>query len=114
MMYTHCLNCGRKLTSTVSQQRGYGWECWKKLQDEAPGLFDDENFSETQKNKADGQSAAHTKRGRVRTRPAQMRKLWALGTRRTEVSPRTTKIARRAGYYRERRFAMRRLPLQTP
>ena len=46
MMYTHCLNCGRKLTSTASQQRGYGWECWKKLQDEAPGLFDDVSEAE--------------------------------------------------------------------
>lgn len=110
MYYTHCQNCGRKLTSTASQIRGYGWQCWKKLQDEAPGLFDDD-VSETEEVKIEKQGRTR-KAGprRIRTRPAQVRKLWALGAGWSDVAPRAASFAGRAGYFRKRRFAMRRLP----
>lgn len=111
MYYTHCQNCGRKLTSTASQIRGYGWECWRKIHDEAPGLFDDDNVSEAEEVKTEKQGGTR-KAGprRVRTRPTQMRKLWALGAGWSDVAPRAASFAGRAGYFRKRRFAMRRLP----
>lgn len=109
MYYTHCQNCGRKLTSTASQIRGYGWECWKKLQDEAPGLFDDD-VSKAQENQIKKQSGTRkTCPCRVRTRPTQMRKLWALGAGWSNVPSRAASFAGRAGYFRKRRFALRRL-----
>lgn len=110
MYYTHGQNCGRKLTSTASQIRGYGWECWRKIQDEAPGLFDDD-VSETEENQIKKQSGTRkTCPCRVRTRPTQMRKLWALGAGWSDVAPRAATVAGRAGYFRKRRFVMRRLP----
>lgn len=110
MIYTHCQNCGRKLTSTASQIRGYGWECWKKIIDNTPGLFDDD-VSEAEENQIKKQSRPRkTCPCRVRTRPAQMRKLWALGAGRSNVAPRAAAVARRAGYFRKRRITMRRLP----
>lgn len=110
MYYTHCQNCGRKLTSTASQIRGYGWQCWKKLQDEAPGLFDDD-VSETEEVKTEKQGRTR-KAGprRIRTRPAQVCKLWALGSGGPHVAPRAATVARRTGYFRKRRIIMRRLP----
>jgi hypothetical protein len=52
-LYTHCQKCGRQLTSLSSKMRGYGWECWRKIQDEAPGLFDDDNVSEAEEVKTE-------------------------------------------------------------
>ena len=111
MYYTHCQNCGRKLTSTASQIRGYGWECWRKIQDEAPGLFDDDNVSEAEEVKTEKQGRTRKACScRIRTRPAQMRKLWTLGAGGPYVAPRAATVAGRAGYFRKRRFAMRRMP----
>lgn len=112
-LYTHCQKCGRQLTSLSSKMRGYGWECWRKIQDEAPGLFDDDNVSEAEEVKTEKQGRTR-KAGprRIRTRPAQVRKLWALGSGWPYVAPRAATVAGRAGYYRKRRVAMRRLPLQ--
>ena len=66
-LYTHCQKCGRQLTSLSSKMRGYGWECWRKIQDEAPGLFDDDNVSEAEEVKTEKQG---------RTRKAGPRRMW--------------------------------------
>ncbi len=36
MAYTRCLRCGRALKDRLSKQRGYGPECWIKVQHNQP------------------------------------------------------------------------------
>ena len=104
--YTNCLNCGRKLTSTASQIRGYGWECWKKMQDDAPGLFDDD-VSEEKENQINRQGTAETCRRRLQKGRSLLCGMRPVGRRRAQIPSRTTKVARRAGYYRTRRAIVR-------
>ena len=112
MYYTHCQNCGRKLTSTASQIRGYGWECWRKIIDNTPGLFDDD-VSKTQENQIKRQGPAGTCRSRLQTRRSLLCSMWQVGRRRAQISPRTTEVTRRAGYYRTRRATVRIVPFFT-
>lgn len=114
MYYTYCQNCGRKLTSTASQIRGYGWECWKKIQDEAPGLFDDDTENEADTVK--GQSISRPCKRSVRARQALLCSLPQVGRRwrKAPSCPRRSQNSREqnaAAFAVLSRFLLRRINL---
>lgn len=110
MYYTHCQNCGRKLTSTASQIRGYGWQCWKKLQDEAPGLFDDDTENEADTVK--GQSISRPCKRSVRARQALLCSLPQVGRRWRKAPSCLLQKPRRQRYFRQHGAAMPILSLR--
>lgn len=113
MYYTHCQNCGRKLTSTASQIRGYGWECWRKIQDEAPGLFDDDTENEADTVK--GQSISRPCKRSVRARQALLCSLPQVGRRWRKAPSCLLQKPWRQRYFRQYGSAMQRLSLcRTP
>ena len=140
-LHTHCLRCGKKLTSTTSQRRGYGWECWKKLQDDVPGLFDD--VSENEADKIKGQSISRPCKTGIRARQPllcgmpQVGRRWRkassrlcrpcktgirarqpllcgmpqVGRRWRKASSRLLQKPRRQRYFRQHGIALQRMPL---
>ena len=108
-LHTHCLRCGKKLTSTTSQRRGYGWECWKKLQDDVPGLFDDVSENETDKIKRQGVGRP-CKTG-IRARQPLLCGMPQVGRRWRKASSRLLQKPRRQRYFRQHGIALQRASL---
>lgn len=110
MYYTHCQNCGRKLTSTANHNHVFDWQCWKKIIDNTPGLFDDDTENEADTVK--GQSISRPCKRSVRARQALLCSLPQVGRRWRKATSCLLSQPRRQRYFRQHGAAMPILSLR--